>query len=133
MADNEDFHIDPAVAAAMGFSGFGAQPGGKKRKFDTDDAFVDPDVKATSARTYDKGKGANNVPLGARVLTKSSGGGGADADNGSTMQQTDLGNRQGRARVDLQALRQGVKNRRGDMVYFLPSFIEDPWKGLKAQ
>lgn len=32
---------------------------------------------------------------------------------------------------DLQALRYGVKNERGDTVFFLPSFIEDPWTYLK--
>ncbi|KAF1816136.1 hypothetical protein P152DRAFT_470180 [Eremomyces bilateralis CBS 781.70] len=32
---------------------------------------------------------------------------------------------------DLQALRSGVRNPDGDMVYFLPSFIEDPWARLK--
>lgn len=31
---------------------------------------------------------------------------------------------------ELAALRRGVQNERGDMVFFLPSFIEDPWKGL---
>jgi len=31
---------------------------------------------------------------------------------------------------ELQALRKGVKNERGDVAYFLPSFIEDPWKVL---
>lgn len=31
---------------------------------------------------------------------------------------------------ELQALRRGVRNERGDVAYFLPSFVEDPWKGL---
>ena len=31
---------------------------------------------------------------------------------------------------EMGALRRGVKNTRGDMVYFRPSFIEDPWKEL---
>lgn len=31
---------------------------------------------------------------------------------------------------ELSALRRGVKNARGDMAYFLPSFIEDPWSSL---
>ncbi|KAF1356214.1 hypothetical protein BDV97DRAFT_365001 [Delphinella strobiligena] len=31
---------------------------------------------------------------------------------------------------ELAALRRGIKNARGDMAYFLPSFIEDPWNGL---
>ena len=31
----------------------------------------------------------------------------------------------------LQAYRQGVRNEKGDMVYFLPSFLEDPWEKLE--
>jgi hypothetical protein len=34
-------------------------------------------------------------------------------------------------RAELSALRQGVKNERGDTAYFLPSFVEDPWEQLK--
>lgn len=33
----------------------------------------------------------------------------------------------------LAALRKGVKNERGDTVYFLPSFLEDPWKILEEE
>lgn len=31
---------------------------------------------------------------------------------------------------ELAALRRGVRNTRGDMAYFLPSFIQDPWESL---
>ena len=31
---------------------------------------------------------------------------------------------------ELMALRKGVRNARGDMVVFLPGFVEDPWRGL---
>lgn len=41
MDGDDDFEIDPAIAAAMGFSGFGAQ-NKQKRKFDPNDGFVDP-------------------------------------------------------------------------------------------
>ena len=34
--------------------------------------------------------------------------------------------------MSLQALRRGIRNERGDMAYFLPSFLEDPWKELSA-
>ncbi|KAF2495117.1 hypothetical protein BU16DRAFT_527003 [Lophium mytilinum] len=34
---------------------------------------------------------------------------------------------------DLHRLAKGVKNARGDTFYFLPSFIEDPWKGLEGK
>jgi hypothetical protein len=32
----------------------------------------------------------------------------------------------------LEALRRGVKNERGDLVVFMPSFLEDPWTALKT-
>jgi hypothetical protein len=32
-----------------------------------------------------------------------------------------------------QALRRGIRNERGDMAYFLPSFLEDPWAKLAAK
>lgn len=35
--------------------------------------------------------------------------------------------------MSLQALRRGVRNERGDMAYFLPSFLEDPWRDLGAE
>jgi hypothetical protein len=32
---------------------------------------------------------------------------------------------------ELNALRFGVRNEQGDMAYFLPSFVEDPWAKIK--
>lgn len=32
------------------------------------------------------------------------------------------------SKAELNALRQGVKNGEGDVAYFLPSFVEDPWE-----
>jgi hypothetical protein len=37
------------------------------------------------------------------------------------------------AQDDWAALRRGVRNARGDMVYFDWSFLEDPWAGLEAK
>lgn len=34
---------------------------------------------------------------------------------------------------DFQALRQGVKNEYGDVAYFLPSFVEYPWRDLPSK
>jgi hypothetical protein len=34
---------------------------------------------------------------------------------------------------ELHALRRGVRNEAGDMAYFLPSFVEDPWVKLEQQ
>ncbi|KAF2195505.1 hypothetical protein K469DRAFT_699098 [Zopfia rhizophila CBS 207.26] len=39
--------------------------------------------------------------------------------------------RQAISQAELNALRQGVKSTEGDTVYFLPSFVEDPWKNLE--
>ncbi|KAK4548762.1 hypothetical protein LTR36_008535 [Oleoguttula mirabilis] len=49
MAEDDGLDIDPAIAEAMGFSGFGMQPSSKKRKFDANDTFVDPSVKQDAA------------------------------------------------------------------------------------
>ncbi|GAB1739703.1 hypothetical protein NU219Hw_g4645t1 [Hortaea werneckii] len=135
MADQDDFDIDPAIAEAMGFSGFGTQPGGKKRKFDGGDAFVDPTIKKQTEAPASSGlagaaKGANNTPLGQRSAL-----GGvenvASASEAHANQGAGAGDISGRP--DLQALRYGVKNDKGDTAYFLPSFIEDPWKGLEPK
>ncbi|ETS79383.1 hypothetical protein PFICI_09236 [Pestalotiopsis fici W106-1] len=55
--DNTD-----AMAAAMGFSSFGAQPSAKRRKFNSNtDSFID-----APSRNTDHGNGANAMPLGIR-------------------------------------------------------------------
>ncbi|KAK6388907.1 hypothetical protein LTR65_007188 [Meristemomyces frigidus] len=152
MAEDDGLDIDPAIAEAMGFSGFGMQPSSKKRKFDANDTFVDPSVKqdAAPANAQSKGKNANNVPLGIRTVQgtpagagnlplSSAAGGGAMATHhatGNTAPQTSTSasaSGGSTAPPDLQALRHGVENARGDMVYFLPSFIQNPWKDLQPR
>lgn len=54
----DDTELDPELAKAMGFSGFGTQPN-KKRKFTHNDAVVETAPKK-------EGSGANNTALGAR-------------------------------------------------------------------
>lgn len=128
MDPNDDFDIDPAIAAAMGFSGFGKTPANKKRKYDND-GFVDPSIAKGP-----QGTSANNLPIGERKTTKTTEtvaqvpfrpepqqSGSKSHETGSDGEPT------------LQALRNGVRNERGDLAIFLPSFIEDPWAGLKAQ
>jgi hypothetical protein len=106
---NEEFEIDPAVAAAiMGFSGFG----GRKRKFDTsNDAFIDTQTQtqATNAQSASSASAPNPT-----------------AHQGpETMSQT-------KSEPTLEELRYGVRNADGDVAIFLPSFIvDDPWKELK--
>lgn len=130
----DDFDIDPAIAEAMGFSGFGKAPN-KKRKHDND-MFIDPDI------TTPQGTSANNAPLGERKSKKTTEG---IVDPSQTAevpfrpepQPQRSGPRphevDSNGAPTLQALRNGVRNERGDLAIFLPSFIEDPWAGLKAQ
>jgi hypothetical protein len=35
------------------------------------------------------------------------------------------------SKAELNALRFGVRNEQGDMAYFLPNFVEDPWESIK--
>jgi hypothetical protein len=35
------------------------------------------------------------------------------------------------SKAELNALRFGVRNEHGDMAYFLPNFVEDPWANIK--
>ncbi|KAK1082515.1 hypothetical protein LTR33_003867 [Friedmanniomyces endolithicus] len=131
MADDEDFEVDPAIVEAMGFSGFGVQPG-KKRKYDANDTFVDPELAKDS-------NGANSLPLGLRKKESAASGlpmkpAMNEASGAGIVNETPAGPLErslGSGQSDLQALRAGVKNERGDMVYFKPSFLEDPWKDLK--
>ena len=139
MEDNEDMEIDPAVAAAMGFSSFGSQPA-KKRKFNPNYGFVDPTVPGTQQES--KGKGANSTVLGVRIAknaatpiekpdrtTSASGGDaavaqakkeeGAYATSGSAMNVSNAGTTVESSESSLEALRHGVRNENGDMVYFL--------------
>ncbi|KAH8727923.1 hypothetical protein GQ44DRAFT_648313 [Phaeosphaeriaceae sp. PMI808] len=36
------------------------------------------------------------------------------------------------SKAELNALRFGIKNEHGDTAYFLPNFVEDPWKPLRG-
>jgi len=67
--DDDDVGIDPALAAAMGFSAFGGQPSSKRRKYN-DGAMVDGQLPREGGhkgnKQVDRGSGANNTALGAR-------------------------------------------------------------------
>lgn len=140
MSVDDDLQIDPAIAEAMGFSGFGGQFS-KKRKHDMNDTFVDPDLtsKTKTVKGRSAGKGANTLPLGSRkpgnvepgtsIKHDEGDASGAGTVHGTLTEASGVGSDSGKA--DLHALRNGVVNERGDMVYFKPSFLEDPWKGLK--
>lgn len=141
MDDADDMDIDPALAAAMGFSGFGTQPNNKKRKFNTNEGFVDPEIGKSDSKGKGKGKaatGANDIPVGRPKPRDATTAVEADA-NGSGVKTAFAGAGAGASasttgeKPSLEALRLGVVNEKGDMAYFLPSFLEDPWKGLRAQ
>ena len=141
----DDLEIDPAIAEAMGFTSFGSKR--RKHAARADDAFVDDSGNQIPAST-----GANGIPLGARAVPSATKEaiqeqGNTQHNAASTTRVEDTQNAQPRATEvgdvqednwtpgfpaaqELAALRRGVKNARGDMVVFMPSFIEDPWKGL---
>lgn len=136
MDADEDFEIDPAIAAAMGFGAFGAQKS-QKRKFNANDGFVDPSVGKPEAA---HGTGANSMPMQdrkekpARVMSQDAPKLVASASS-SHAQKSSLAayDPQTQDSPSLEALKFGVRNIRGDMVYFSKSFLEDPWAGLKPE
>ncbi|QIW98675.1 hypothetical protein AMS68_004193 [Peltaster fructicola] len=97
----DDIVPDDDIAAQMGFSSFGSQPKQKKRRLEAAPARSQPVVP-----TIDKSVPAKQT---------------ASADTRNTTS----------AEPDLRAFRYGVRNERGDMTFFMPSFIEDPWKDLR--
>ncbi|KAI5269101.1 hypothetical protein E4T47_07225 [Aureobasidium subglaciale] len=148
----DDFEMDPAMAEAMGFTSFGS----KRRKHTTraDEAFIDDSGNQIPAST-----GANDIPLGTRPaandVTERAQEQGiskempmatarievASSEHGRAVETMKAMEATGEVQEDnwtigfppaqeLAALRRGIKNARGDMVVFMPSFIDDPWKGL---
>jgi hypothetical protein len=142
----DELEIDPEIAAAMGFGGFGSQTK-QKRKFDPHDGFVDPSLANASSAT-----GANSLPTREMKVQRTApdadvpvppvGDDGPSSDatveTGSSRQQQQQ-HQQATPDYDprtmespgFDALRDGVRNAAGDMVCFLPSFVEDPWAGLR--
>jgi len=142
MADDEDVELDPAIAEAMGFSGFGAQPG-KKRKLNSTVAITggnsQPLGKQGNRKTHTGPPGDAITSLNPKIRSVSADVaqvGSADStmqDSGSMGQPAMAANTNDNDKDSLRALASGVRNESGDMVYFLPSFIEDPWARLKSR
>ncbi|TID22270.1 hypothetical protein E2P81_ATG11376 [Venturia nashicola] len=176
----DDIEIDPAIAEAMGFSSFG---GTKRRKFNHDEATIDPDI------TKPQPSGANTAPLGSRsniehgvglpkrpehpsyqdpslsmpaqtyqqgfdlpkrppkpeewpptqhvpqMVEKSTENQIAETNSPTTAFPTGVpkGFFDKLTWKELEQFRKGVKNENGDVAYFLPSFIEDPWAKLERE
>ena len=152
MADTEHMEVDPSITRMMGFSGFGNAR--KRRKFDPNDGFVDPKASGPNHQSKREVNNANNTAPGDTVAKNSSASQGVPArssDSGGAMKAQesikdstsgsnfsainirDGANRGDREERSLQALRDGVRNESGDMVYFLPSFLEDPWKDVRLK
>ena len=55
----------------------------------------------------------------------------SEIEGGSAMNNQNTQEIEGEPRIDWAVLRWGMRNERGDMVYFDWSFLEDPWKDLK--
>lgn len=135
MNDSDDFEIDPAMAEAMGFTKFG----GQKRKY-RDDTVVDSPSNANFTPKKATASASTAIPdlsKSVAVVTATPSPGEktavqADGANTASVANTAIASDiDGDDEQTLQALRQGVRNANGDMVYFLPSFLEDPWRRLK--
>ncbi|KAF7190712.1 hypothetical protein HII31_07871 [Pseudocercospora fuligena] len=126
MDPDGDFDVDPDIAAAMGFGGFGSQTKGK-RKFDPNDGFIGKTPSAT---------GANSMPMRehktVRVAEDAANGSqdSANLQRGTTLMPYDPKTQES---PNLESLKYSVRDTKGDMVYFLPSFLEDPWANLKKR
>ncbi len=150
MEESEDIEIDPGIAEAMGFSGFGMQPG-KKRKFNANEGFIDPD--AAKVATKEKGKQTVPSTCKGKAFTDAAASlakpderpedpaKSAPEDQKASVQASSapVTNTAVSSHIhdddpkSLHLLREGVRNANGDMVYFLPSFLEDPWQRLQPR
>ncbi|KAF2147467.1 uncharacterized protein K452DRAFT_304295 [Aplosporella prunicola CBS 121167] len=127
----DDMEMDPEMAAVMGFASFGAS---KKRKFHANDAFVEG--QSDAKRPKATGTGANMTEIGAR---KTSIDGApqppddapdAEKEDAVTPSHPSLPPKPSASSERPGDLASGFKNENGDMAYFLPSFVEDPWHRL---
>ena len=130
--------MEAQMREMMGFSNFATKPDAKKRKTAEDGA-----VAATSS---------NSIPLGGGGLPSrplaTQGGSSAPHRNDEHVAATSASPTADHAKnafpsgvpveifdkltwKELEAYRKGIKDKNGDLAYFLPSFIEDPWTKLE--
>lgn len=120
--------IDPEIAASMGFASFGMQSNGKKRKFNHNDAIVDiSNSSATTSEGPAKDQPGQQVPSHSISQPEPAAPVGKGNDVYARLQGKRLEDLDA---AELNALRQGIRNETGDLVFFKPSFVEDPWAGL---
>lgn len=60
MEGEENMDIDPAIATAMGFASFGTKPGGK-RKYNSNDGYVDPALSSQVSNTQTSSSHTDNA------------------------------------------------------------------------
>jgi hypothetical protein len=149
---DDDLEIDPAMAEAMGFTSFGSKR--RKHTARNDDAFVDDShLASTGANNMPLGTRAAAVADKPQTQQQAK----TDIELAWTTaarpevaeQQEEKEQQDSTTLVEttaetigndwtaglpspqeLAALRRGIRNARGDMVVFMPSFIDDPWKAL---
>lgn len=150
-AAEDEFEIDPGLAASMGFSSFGNSS--KKRKYN-DEAVTDitpAHGKVKQPQGASSGRGANITPLGNR---KGPAAPGQEQEPNEKLEfkarsapivshgETKLGDAATSSHdrelptqgtPEFGAYRNGVRQPNGDIAYFLPSFIEDPWAHFKKK
>jgi hypothetical protein len=163
MSDNEELEVDSEMAAAMGFSSFGAVPSTKRRKYNHNDAVVDASIAPNLSI-----RGSNALPLGQKRVPAQLPSMIASEDNAaeavieanenaaeaadvagaqaplpskhsaataSVLNGWDVAKQGARqySAAELAALREGVVTTNGHIAYFLPSFVEDPWKKVESR
>ncbi|KAI9858132.1 MAG: hypothetical protein M1824_004452 [Vezdaea acicularis] len=160
MSDDE-LEADPALLSLMGFNGFG-QPSKRRKFNPRTDSVLAPNASSvgTGGNTMALGERKQKKPgdnhsredmgvygegmvkeeegmvgPGNKELTRPVGlpprppvptGGKGGIAPGEALNEED------RTELPLSAYAKGVRNARGDMVYFQPSFIEDPWAAFEG-
>ncbi|KAL1582779.1 hypothetical protein WHR41_08341 [Cladosporium halotolerans] len=117
-----EMEIDPEIAAAMGFSSFGGPS--KKRKLDADEAVTRANQNPSAMEEPQHNTESDSHGPISDATRQRAEGLGPTRDNITLADESTM---------SLQALRRGVRNERGDVAYFLPSFLEDPWEKLKSK
>jgi len=146
MEPGEDPEFDAQMSELMGFSSFGMKPDAKKRKTAHDDPPIPTQFSSTGSNAIPIGQNgygnhqithqfapnpslppkptasSDSVPAATQVPRE-------ERSSFPTGVPMDILNKLTWA--ELEAYRKGVRNEKGDLGWFLPSFIEDPWAKLE--
>jgi hypothetical protein len=147
MDDYEDPEIDTRLGDLMGFTNFGAKPQAKKQRTSEEEAATSSNAVPLGQRQdrdaddHDKGKQAqmrelthnpaaskrHQDPLAATSVSPTT----SEQAKGAFPTGVPMEIFDKLTWKELEAYRKGVKQQNGDLAYFLPSFIEDPWAKLE--